>query len=654
MKMFKKIQFVMMTLLFMMVSCEFDDSQNLQFMDTDFSVSVLKAETLDNPDTQDLWAGQNLDVGEVQVEKDGDNIIVRYVIDHPDWCLTETHLQVATDLAGIPQKNGNPIPGKFEFKEEHDCITEFEYTLNYKERGWECDESLLIAAHAVVKSTVCEQTGVVYGMARNTGDVWGIDVVNGTAWVEFESVAPIPSGISPNGLAYDGVSRRMYYCNYRTSAPRDLYFWDYSTGSEVLAGNLGVENAAADFYKGKYYYIASLPASDDLYEVTLNKDGTMFSNLKIVDLSADAHKWTFSGDIAIKDGILYGWGRCATHGKYEFFTYNLTTGDFTLNETAYQAFSMQLAFGTNGVLYGHESKAPGNFYEIDITNGNLSAPLGIDPGTLYTDCSSGMICEPEEETAWGGEEDFDGKNWAVYFEYTIPCCDEWIVYGSNLNAGTDEFDDAIYSVDLNDQNNGRTLVYDPTPINSDQNYPNANAYDPDNNRIYFGNSDGNLFYHEIGTGTHVQVGSGFGTMACGAWYNGKYYYVQNGSNRLYEVTIVSDVATRTQIGTVPTGNGYGDIAFDPENPGVFIGSAGSTAVWYVYDTNDGGSSTLTRSGGIAKHLQLAYGSNGQLYGVEAVGGQFYEIEYDETTVTLTEYWNSHFPFTDLASGPQCN
>ena len=43
-----------------------------------------------------------------------------------------------------------------------------------------------------------------------------------------------------------------------------------------------------------------------------------------------------------------------------------------------------------------------------------------NPPNLYTDCASGMICEPTEptaETAWGDGEDFNGKNWAMYFEY---------------------------------------------------------------------------------------------------------------------------------------------------------------------------------------------------------------------------------------------
>jgi hypothetical protein len=292
---------------------------------------------------------------------------------------------------------------------------------------WDCGDDLYIATHAVVQNqTSClfeTGTGIVYGMHRNTGDVYAIDVVNGTASFEFSSVAPPTGSAKPNGLAYDGVNQRMYYCTYQSS-PTTLYFWD---GTENVAGDLGaVQIADADFYNSKYYYITGPPASDDLYEVVFNADGTILSNTKIADIANGSHGWTFNGDIAIKDGVVYGWGRCSIDGVYEFFTYDLTGGVFNVNATAYQAFSMQLAFGSGGILYGHKSDASGNayFYEVNITNGDLSNQTLINPDLAYTDCASGMICVPEEETAWGDGPGFPGKNWATYFNYTITCEDD--------------------------------------------------------------------------------------------------------------------------------------------------------------------------------------------------------------------------------------
>ena len=98
-----------------------------------------------------LVTGKNIDVGTVNVWNDADNLYVKYVITDQDWCLTETHLQVATSLAGIPQtKKGNPIPGQFEENDEHDCVTEVLYTYNLVEKEWSDDTGFFIAAHAVV------------------------------------------------------------------------------------------------------------------------------------------------------------------------------------------------------------------------------------------------------------------------------------------------------------------------------------------------------------------------------------------------------------------------------------------------------------------------------------------------------------------------
>ena len=63
-----------------------------------------------------LYAGKTTHVGEVVVFNDGDNITVKFELKAP-WKLFESHIDVATDVSGIPQtKKGNPIPGKFKYK----------------------------------------------------------------------------------------------------------------------------------------------------------------------------------------------------------------------------------------------------------------------------------------------------------------------------------------------------------------------------------------------------------------------------------------------------------------------------------------------------------------------------------------------------------
>ncbi|HIH97277.1 MAG TPA: hypothetical protein HA348_07395 [Thermoplasmata archaeon] len=110
-----------------------------------------------DPDVFTLYAGQHIDVGTVEVWNDTDNLYVKYVVNDP-WRLTETHLHIFFDdmyYIDIPQKNGNPIPGKFDYKGEHDCVTEYTYTIPL---NLVPEDELFIAAHAVVADTSSEMT----------------------------------------------------------------------------------------------------------------------------------------------------------------------------------------------------------------------------------------------------------------------------------------------------------------------------------------------------------------------------------------------------------------------------------------------------------------------------------------------------------------
>jgi len=112
------------------------------------SVSAF-AYTEENPYSVDLFAGKTIDVGDVEVWKDGTSLYVKYVLD-PDWCLTEYHLHVANESNDIPQtKKGNPIPGHFDYKAENDaCIVDpVRIDIPLTEVN---DNSVVIAAHAVV------------------------------------------------------------------------------------------------------------------------------------------------------------------------------------------------------------------------------------------------------------------------------------------------------------------------------------------------------------------------------------------------------------------------------------------------------------------------------------------------------------------------
>jgi len=67
----------------------------------------------------DLMAGKSIDVGDVYVWNDATNLYVEYVLD-AGWCMSESHLAVASTLADIPKVKGNPIPGQFTYGKPYD------------------------------------------------------------------------------------------------------------------------------------------------------------------------------------------------------------------------------------------------------------------------------------------------------------------------------------------------------------------------------------------------------------------------------------------------------------------------------------------------------------------------------------------------------
>lgn len=119
------------------------------------SPNGLAAHPCSNPFRTDLIAAQFTDVGDVLVCNDAQNLYVRFKTIHQtppdplgDWHIRETHLAVATDLSGIPQRNGNPVPGLFPYSSYHDpVVTVQTYSIPLE---WPVGTVLYIAAHAGV------------------------------------------------------------------------------------------------------------------------------------------------------------------------------------------------------------------------------------------------------------------------------------------------------------------------------------------------------------------------------------------------------------------------------------------------------------------------------------------------------------------------
>jgi PKD repeat protein len=99
--------------------------------------------------TVDLIAGKSIDSGDVLAWNDARYIYVEYAC-QDGWTLAETHLSIEEYRRNTQTKSGNPVPGKFEYKEYHTAGTA-EYTYVIPRDGRASGTQLFVAAHAAVE-----------------------------------------------------------------------------------------------------------------------------------------------------------------------------------------------------------------------------------------------------------------------------------------------------------------------------------------------------------------------------------------------------------------------------------------------------------------------------------------------------------------------
>ncbi len=363
-----------------------------------------------NPLTVDLIADGGdtyTDVGDVTIYNDGTTLTITYTtVD--SWYISETHLHVANSVDGIPHtKKGNPIPGKFAYKTYNDpMVQEVIYSIS-----WDINEPCYVAAHAVVQHEVA-CPAIMYGTSlggSGVGDkIYEIDVTALTA-VELFNTGLSPSlANGPNGNAYDEINNRLYYSAYLS--PDRLYFYDFINPVNNYAGPIPGQVACAGWYNGEYYYIPQ--NSGNLYKISFNLDGTILATTLIQTYAGKSFNF---GDIVItSNGLMYG--SSTVNGIGKFWSIDLMNANLYIEIS--NMVHMQLAFGSDGNLYGHDA-ADGKFYTIDYIAGTRTL-IGTIGTLLFTDLASGPYdpCAPQIETAWGEGDRFVNTEWAMYIVFS--------------------------------------------------------------------------------------------------------------------------------------------------------------------------------------------------------------------------------------------
>ena len=142
----------------------------------------------------DLWAGQNINVGNLNVKVDGTDLVVTYTITEPGWELIETHLYVGKTN---PKVDLNSAPGQFPYSEEHDpAVLTVTYIIpisgidSYSLKGgkkWVADDDPGIGSEDKIYIAAQAEVRIQTGVDPDTGEpVYQEESV----WAEGDPIRP--------------------------------------------------------------------------------------------------------------------------------------------------------------------------------------------------------------------------------------------------------------------------------------------------------------------------------------------------------------------------------------------------------------------------------------------------------------------------------
>ncbi len=332
------------------------------------------------PKSFELYAGQHILVGEVLVKSDGAKICVKFVLSEDaiakGWVITETHVAVADEATGIPQNNGNPIPGKFpEGGKFNPGVTESGWYCLPIEAGWTAPYA--VAAHAKVEKI---QTG--YHVSDCLFSDAGSDMV--TLLAEDASNPGYPVGYTAD-----------YQTSYPEGTPSVLAWAHNAWGPYGITGANWISSA----------YNSETPDDNTwrLFTRSLDIPVTAANVSATLTMNAD------NAETAYVNGVFVGDGSPA-------IVYGPSTKDV----------SPAIGGGRHGYdsvegPIGVELNAGSNNLWIMTRNYAWSGGSEANPTALiYKLCYAYDMpaVVTQTESAWGGTNEFSGKNWAKYINFT--------------------------------------------------------------------------------------------------------------------------------------------------------------------------------------------------------------------------------------------
>ena len=346
-----------------------------------------------------LYAGQDMLVGEVLVWDDCTQLCVEYQLSEDalaeGWLLYETHWAVACDPDEIPQtKKHNPIPGQFPYgNDELEGVEFYEECISFDDLGVDCGDDLVIAAHAAIEKEECipGDSGTDTYVSDATTMVTAGNVEN--AVYPYEAV-PTDAG------SHYGADTWINQTGTGSWVPAPTWIWESNPVVKPILGDI--------VWFEKTFNVSGTPTAGELkiavdngYAVWLNGKFVGSDNLLQFVGADDVYDTATLGDLKQAYVDTTTWQEV---GMFDLTPY-LQTGTNTLK-----------ILGVNEYMNPDDGGQP---VGTDLLNpGGMAFQFTVD-WEVPEVCTT-----TDDETAWGaadgqGNEQFDGANWATYFEYIV-------------------------------------------------------------------------------------------------------------------------------------------------------------------------------------------------------------------------------------------
>jgi hypothetical protein len=333
----------------------------------------------------DLFAGQNIDIGDITVGNDPTNLSIQINLTG-GWCMTQSHVAVADTAAGIPQSSGNPQPGQFPFSATYSpCATTGSYSIPFT--GF---TQKFIAVHVTAWDP---SSGTTLNIVSDTKT--NVTNVNGVAQAPTAALR-----------AYEPVGYTD--CGQYKLSPTDGSVWDTHNGGSVS------NDAGGPFAGATWIWPTSDPATPNegeyaTFEKGFNLPGPPTSGT--IKITAD------NGYKASLNGTPVGSAR--------LFAPFFATGDLT--ESGVQSSDwwtpgnfglapLQMGTNTLSVIAANEAAYPDP--PTVETTGHAGTAGGVcaNPAGLIFKAQASYLAK--SASGWAGTTKFSGKNWATYFTFT--------------------------------------------------------------------------------------------------------------------------------------------------------------------------------------------------------------------------------------------